>query len=316
MPRALIDRDIQPTELLVDALDPAVDPTIGADGATLIDDLEGMDVLCATSRLQVTAEVIAASDLQVIGKLGTGIDNVDLEAAAAAGIPVTYTPGLNAMAVAEHALGLALAVLRQTPVLEQILADGHWRDATPLGTELVGKTVGIIGFGNIGQRFAGLLAGFHTDLLVYDPYIRPEDTQVVGARQVDLDTLLQDSDLVSVHAALTPETRGMLDAAAFAQMAPAAVVVNTARGPIIDEAALIDAIDAGTIAGAGLDVFASEPLDPASRLHELERVITTPHSAARTTEAAAATIHQLAANVNALLDGQPVPERYLATPTA
>jgi D-3-phosphoglycerate dehydrogenase len=315
MPRALIDRDIQPTDLLVDALDPAVDAIIGAGGSTLLDDLAGMDVLCATSRLQVTAEVIAASELQVIGKLGTGIDNVDLEAAAAAGIPVTYTPGLNAMAVAEHALGLALAVLRQTPVLEQILADGHWRDATPLGTELVGKTVGIIGFGNIGQRFAGLLAGFHTDLLVYDPYIRPEDTQVLGARQVDLDTLLQRSDLVSVHAALTPETRGMLDATAFAQMAPEAVIVNTARGPIIDEAALIDAIDAGTIAGAGLDVFASEPLDPDSRLHALERVITTPHSAARTTEAAAATIRQLAANVNALLDGQPVPERYLATPT-
>jgi phosphoglycerate dehydrogenase-like enzyme len=113
----------------------------------------------------VTAEVIAASDLQVIGMFGTGFDNADLEAAAAAGIPVNSTPGLAAMEVAYHALELALAVLRQTPVLRQILAIGHWRDATPLGTELVGKTVGIIGTSNIGQRFASLLAGFRMDVL-------------------------------------------------------------------------------------------------------------------------------------------------------
>jgi phosphoglycerate dehydrogenase-like enzyme len=314
MPRALIDRDIQPTERLLAGLDDGIEATVGADQGTLIDDLAGVDILCATSRLQVTAAVIDAADLSVIGKLGTGIDNVDLAAAAAAGIPVTYTPGLNAMAVAEHALGLTLAVLRQTPVLQRILAEGRWRDATPLGTELVGKTVGIIGFGAIGRRFAGLLAGFHPDLLVYDPYIRPEDTQSVGATPVDLETLLTRSDVVSVHAALTAETRGLIDAAALAQMQPTAVLINTARGPVVDEPALIEAVDTGAIAGAGLDVFAHEPLDPASALHGLDRVICTPHSAARTVESAAATVDQLAENVSALVRGEAVPPRYIAAP--
>jgi D-3-phosphoglycerate dehydrogenase len=314
MSRALIDRDIQPTERLVAGFDASIEATIGADQGTIIDDLAGMDILCATSRIHVTDAVIAASDLAVIGKLGTGIDNVDLEAAAAAGIPVTYTPGLNAMAVAEHALGLTLTVLRQTPVLARILAGGRWRDATPLGTELVGKTVGIIGFGAIGRRFAGLLAGFHPELLVYDPYIRPEDTQSVGATPVDLETLLARSDVVSIHAALTAETRGLIDAAKLAQMQPSALLINTARGQIIDEPALIEAIETGAIAGAGLDVFAEEPLDPASDLHRLDRVVCTPHSAARTTESAAATVDQLAENVSALVRGDPVPPRYLASP--
>ncbi|UWG46331.1 Phosphoglycerate dehydrogenase or related dehydrogenase [Halanaeroarchaeum sp. HSR-CO] len=314
MTTALIDQDIQPTDLLIETLDAGIETTVGGDpdAAALIQSLKETDVLFTTSRLPVTRRVLTETDLEVVGKLGTGIDNVDLRAAEDLGIPVTYTPGINALSVAEHALGLTLAVLRRTPRLQEILEGGGWRDETPIGTELAEKTVGIIGFGNIGSRLAGLLQGFNVQLLIYDPYIQPEDTQILGGTRVDLDRLLQSADVVSVNASLTDETRGMIGADELSRMRDSAVLVNTARGPIVREDALAEALTTGEIAGAGLDVFETEPLSPASPLHELDSVVLTPHSGARTAEAAEATIERLAQNVNAILAGRDVPDRYLA----
>ncbi len=314
MVRALVDQDVQPTDRLLDRLPPSVTAVVGVDESedALLDALDGVDVLFTTSRLKVTRRVLESSSLRVVGKLGTGIDNVDLEAAAAHGVPVTHTPGINALAVAEHTLGLALAVLRRTVQCQEILSEGGWRDETPLGTQLSGGTVGIVGFGNIGSRVAGLLRGFNVDVLAHDPYVQPEDTEILGVTLVDLDELLERADLVTVNAELTPETRGMLGAPEFERMQTTATLVNTARGPIVREAALVDALRAGEIAGAGLDVFESEPLSPDSPLHEFDNVVVTPHMAARTESASVACVDRLASNVRMILAGEPVPDRYMA----
>lgn len=314
MPSILIDQDIQPTERLVLGLCDRFDVTVGVEYGpdALISALDGIDVLFATSRLKVTREVLDATDLTAVAKLGTGIDNVDLDAAAEYGVSVTYTPGINALSVAEHALGLALAVLRHTPMCGDILEAGGWRDETPIGTQLSGSTVGIVGFGSIGSRFAGLLEGFNVDMLAYDPYVEPEDGEILGVDFVGLDVLLTRADLVSVNAALTPETRGMLGPDEFALMKPSAVLVNTARGPVVKEDALLNALQSNTIAGAGLDVYEDEPLDPTSPLHEFDNVVLTPHVAARTAAAATACIDILIENIEALYDEKRVPDRYLA----
>lgn len=315
MTEAAIDQDLQPVERVRTHLPDGLSLRVGlpADESALIDELRGKSVLFTTSRLKLTRRVFESTSLDVVGKVGTGIDNIDLEAAADHGVTVTYTPGINALSVAEHALGLALATLRHTITCGEVLREGGWRDVTPEGTQLSGRTVGIIGFGNIGRRFAGLLRGFNVETLVYDPYVQKEDLELVGATQAEFDTLLSRSDLVSVHAALTEETRGMIDATALEQMKSSAVLVNTARGPIVDQDALVTALQKGSIAGAGLDVFEAEPLSPDSPLHDLPTVTVTPHVAARTTSASHACIDLLTQNVGRLLEGKPVPERYLAT---
>jgi len=314
MTEAAIDQDLQPVDRVRSRLPDGLSLRVGlsADESTLIEELQGTPVLFTTSRIKLTRRVFESTSLDVVGKVGTGIDNVDLAAAADHGVAVTYTPGLNALSVAEHALGLSLATLRHTVTCQQMLRDGGWRDVTPEGGQLSGRTVGIVGFGNIGRRFAGLLRGFDVDVLVYDPYVQQEDMELVGASLVSYDDLLSQSDLVSVHATLTDETRGMVDAAALASMKPGAVLVNTARGPIVDQDALVAALREGTLGGAGLDVFESEPLPPDSPLHDLPNVTVTPHVAARTTSASHACIDVLTENVGRLLRGETVPNRYLA----
>jgi D-3-phosphoglycerate dehydrogenase len=312
----MIDQDLQPAARVVERAPPGLDLSVGLPGDEddLVAALQGVDVLFTTSRLKLTRSVFAATDLRVVGKVGTGIDSVDLAAAADHGVAVTYTPGINALSVAEHALGLSLAALRHTVTCGRMLREGGWRDVTPEGTQLSGRTVGIVGFGNIGRRFAKLLRGFDVEVLAYDPYVQPEDTELVGATLVGYEELLGRADLVSVHAELTDETRGMVDADAFGAMRPRTVLVNTARGPIVDEDALVDALDSGHLGAAALDVFASEPLSPDSPLHGFDNVTVTPHVAARTTEASVGCIDRLTENVGHLLAGEPVPERYLAVP--
>lgn len=314
MVEAVVDQDLQPIERIREGVPPGLTLTVGVSAAEdeLIDALQGKSVLFATSRLKLTRRVFEETTLDIVGKVGTGIDNVDLDAAADHGVDVTYTPGINALSVAEHALGLSLAALRRTVRCQEMLRDGGWRDVTPEGTQLSGRTVGIVGFGNIGRRFAGVLRGFNVEILAYDPYVQPEDTELVGASLVSFEELLSRADLVSVHAELTDETRGMLDAEAFAAMKPSAVLVNTARGPLVDQSALVEALRDGQLAGAGLDVFESEPLSPDSPLHGLPNVTVTPHVAARTTAASHACIDRLTDSVGKLLAGEPIPERYLA----
>jgi len=314
--RVAVDQDIAPTERLRRRLpdDWVLDVGIGASAAATLEALSGADVALVTSRIKVTREVIEATDLSVVGKIGTGIDNVDLEAAADHGVTVTYTPGHNALSVAEHTLGLLLATARNLTESRRLLESGRWRDESTLGTQLSGKTVGIVGFGNVGRRVGRLLTGFDVDLLVHDPYVASIDPELVGGELTQFDRLLEASDAVVVNAALTDETRGMVDAAALDRMQDTAILVNTARGPIVDQAALVDALRADEIAGAGLDVFETEPLGADADLLAFDNVVVSPHVAGMTDESRASTIDRLAESVRTLVEGGAVPERYLATP--
>ena len=315
--KALVDQDVQPFGTLEDAVDDRLDLTVGVEAseAALVDALDGMDVLFTTSRLPITDDVLAAAeDLQVVGKIGTGIDNVDLDAAADLGIGVTYTPGLNAAAVAEYTLGLAIAVSRDIVHNDRLLEAGGWRDETDLNTTVNGRSVGIVGFGDVGSRVAAFFSGLNVEVLAYDPYVFEEDTDVTGAELADLDDLLARSDIVTVNAELTDETRGLIDADAFARMQDSAILINTARGSIVSESALIDALERGEIAGAGLDVFETEPLPADSPLHDFDNVVATPHVAATTTETRVDIVRTLVDNVFGMLDGSGAPERYTATP--
>ena len=211
----------------------------------------------------------AAPRLRIVARTGVGLDAVDLEAATAAGVLVTITPGTNHEAVADHALALMLAVLRRLLPEHRRVAAGGWRDfSSPLG-QLHGRTVGVIGFGAIGRAVGRRVAGFGAELLVHDPWAA--DVPTVG-----LEELLARSDVVSLHLPLSEATAHVIDAAALARMKPGAVVVNTARGGLVDQAALLEALRAGRLGGAGLDVHEIEP-PGRSALAELDGVVLTPH---------------------------------------
>jgi phosphoglycerate dehydrogenase-like enzyme len=315
MKSALVDQDIQPYSVLEKETAGRLDIDIGVEETedAIVESLAGKEVLLATSRLPVTASVLERSpELEAIGKIGTGLDSVDLEAAAELGIPVTYTPGLNAASVAEHTVGLAIAVARDVVPNHDLLKEGKWRDEVELSSTVVGKTVGIVGFGDIGSRVAAFFSGFNVDVLAYDPYVYPEDTEITGAELTSLEDLLRESDIVTVNAELTPETRGLIGEREFDLMDESAILVNTARGPIVSESALVDTLESGGIAGAGLDVFETEPLPPSSPLHEFDNVVATPHAGAMTEQSRTKGIETLVDNVLDLLDGEPVADRYVA----
>lgn len=315
MVRALVDQDIKPREILFEVADDRVDFEIGveSDEASLIDALADKEVLITSSRLPVTERVLEfAPELELIAKIGTGLDSLDLEAAAANGVTVVYTPGLNALSVAEHALSLLLTVNRNVLRGQQALENGKWRDAMPTSRPVAQQTIGIVGFGNVGSRVAGLLDGFNAEMLVYDPYVHEINTQVTGAELVSLNHLLTESDAIVVTAELTEETRGMIDEKAFEKMSADATLVNTARGPIVDQSALVEAIRTGSIASAGLDVFETEPLPADSPLHEYDNIVVTPHIGASTNRARRAAIEALTELVNTYVGNELPPDRFVA----
>ena len=280
--RAVVDQDIAPTDRLRGQLPGDWTVSVGIEGTeeAAIEAVADADVVFVTSRIPVTRAVIeAAPDLAVIAKIGTGIDNVDLEAAAEAGVPVTYTPGHNALSVAELTLGLILATARRFTEARRTVEAGGWRDEVTLGTRLSGSTVGIVGFGNVGKRVGTLLGGFDVDVLVYDPYVHTIDAELVGGENAPFDRLLAESDVVVINAELTDETRGMIGERELGSMKESAILVNTARGPIVETDALVAALRAGEIAGAGLDVFETEPLGADAALLEFDNVVLTPHVA-------------------------------------
>jgi phosphoglycerate dehydrogenase-like enzyme len=211
----------------------------------------------------------AAPDLRIIARCGVGLDSIDLDAAARAGVAVTITPEVNNEAVADHALALILAAVRRLHEQDAIVRGGGWRSFETVSWQLHGATVGIVGYGAIGRAVARRLAGFGVELLVHDPFVH--DVEVT-----DLDELLARSDVVTLHTPLSPQTRGIVDARAIALMKPDAVIVNTARGPVIDQDALVDALRGGRLGAAGLDVFEVEP-PLGSPLLELPNVILSPH---------------------------------------
>jgi phosphoglycerate dehydrogenase-like enzyme len=315
MRRALVDQDLQPEAALREKVGDRLQLNVGVDPAeeAVIDALDDVSVLFTTSRLPISKRVIEAADeLKVIGKIGTGLDNVDLNAASELGIGVAYTPGLNAAAVAEYTVGLALAVSRDILRNDQLLEAGGWRNEAELSTSVHGKTVGVVGFGDIGSRVAAFFSGLTTNVLAYDPYVFNEDTDITGAELTDLDDLLERSDIVTINAELTAQTEGLIGASELTRMQESAILINTARGPVVSESALIDALAADEIAGVGLDVFETEPLPRDSPFHEFDNVIATPHVAATTTESRTQSIDALVKTVYRMLDGDGAPDRYTA----
>jgi phosphoglycerate dehydrogenase-like enzyme len=295
------------------------DVTVGAaDRAYPEDELIGLvkdvDALVITSRDRITANVIdAAPVLKVITKSGARPVNVDVDAAQRRGIVVTWTPGANAVSVAEHALMLMLALSTRLFVYSRRLREGGWRDLSIVGFELTGKTVGLIGFGSVGRQLQRKLSGFDVRLLVHDPLVPAAAIRSAHATPASLDELLEQSDVVSIHSELTDATRGMIGERALRRMRPTALLINTARGPIVDEQALHRALTEGWIAGAGLDVFQTEPTPRSNPLLALENVVATPHSAAFARESMARETTWAVEDARAILLGQ-APLHWTANP--
>ena len=248
--------------------------------------IKDYDALIVRSATKVTKDIIDAGlKLKVIGRAGVGLDNVDLEAATQKGIIVMNTPAGNTVSTAEHTISMVLALSRNIPQAYSSTKKGEWKRTKFMGVEVYGKMFGIIGFGRIGREVAKRALSFGMKLLVYDPFLSREITEAQGVEAVELKELLQKSDYITVHTPLTEETTHMLSTEEFSLMKQDVRIINCARGGIIDEAALIQAIKEGKVAGAAIDVFEKEPLSADSELLKLDNIITTPHLGASTEEA-------------------------------
>jgi D-3-phosphoglycerate dehydrogenase len=275
----------------------------------LTHEIKDMDGILMTSKVRITPKVIdAGGKLKVISKYGVGVDTIDVEYATKRGILVCYTPGVNSDAVAEHTFGLILATLRKIPQSMASLRQGGWREEKFLGDELTGATVGIIGFGNIGFRLAKKLAGFEIRLLVYDPYVPNEKIEKARGEKVDLPALLRQSEIVSLNLALTSETFHLIGENELRQMKSTSYLINTARGPLVDEKALYRALQEGWITGAGLDVFEEEPAKMDNPLFSLDNVVVTPHLGGSTYKARKRLVIMAVENLLRVLKGD-LPER-------
>jgi len=244
------------------------------------------DALLVRSAVQVGKPVLdRAPKLRVIGRAGVGVDNVDLDAATEAGVLVMNTPGGNAVSVAEHTLALMLAMARHIPRADQSTRAGKWEKKKFMGHELRGKTLGIVGLGSVGREVVKRARAFEMRILAHDPYVTSKLAQDAGVELVDLHRLYAESDYISLHMAATPETQGMLAREAFGQMKDGVRIVNCARGELIDEAALQDALASGKVGGAALDVFSTEPPPAGYPLWNAEGMVATPHIGGSTEEA-------------------------------
>jgi D-3-phosphoglycerate dehydrogenase / 2-oxoglutarate reductase len=268
----------------------------------LVEELETADALLVRSAVQVDGQLLSnASRLRVIGRAGVGVDNIELEPATRKGIAVMNTPGANAVAVAEHTLGLMLAMARFIPRANQLTHDGKWEKKSLQGTELRGKTLGIVGLGKIGLEVGKRARAFGMELLAHDPFVSAAVAKDNGIRLVSLDEVYAAADYLSLHVGLTPQTEGMINLDAFKKMKRGVRLVNCARGELIDETALVRACQEGQVAAAALDVFVQEPLK-GSPLQQLENVILTPHIAGSTNEAQEAVGQQIAMQVKEYLE--------------
>lgn len=264
------------------------------------------DAMIVRSRTKVTAQLIeAATRLKVIGRAGVGVDSIDLQAAKAHGVTVVNAPTSTSLAVAELTLGLMLSLAREIPRADAGMKNGQWLKKELAGMELHGKALGIIGMGRIGAEAGKRAAAFGMTVLGYDPLIPSEEITRRGAEPVSLDDLYARSDYISLHLPLTDETRSMIAEQAFARMKRGVRIVCAARGGIIDESALLTALESGQVAGAALDVYASEP-PGASELVVHPKVIATPHVGAQTAEAQSRAAEDIANEVLAALNDEPL----------
>lgn len=273
----------------------------------LLDAISGASALIVRSATQVTEEVLAAGPgLKIVGRAGIGLDNVDVESATQAGVLVANAPFANATSAAEHTMGLMLAMARNIPAANAALFEGRWERSKWGGVELDAKTLGVVGFGRIGRLVADRARAFGMHVIAYDPYLAVRDIADAGATKVELDELLSTSDFITLHVAKTPETIDLINEASLALTKPGVRVINVARGGIVNEQALADAIRSGHVAGAALDVFAVEPCTD-SPVFGLPGVVATPHLGASTVEAQDKAGVDIAEQVVLGLAGEPVP---------
>jgi D-3-phosphoglycerate dehydrogenase len=307
-PVVLIAEELSPAT--IEALGPDFDVRVvdGTDRPALLEAVHSANAILVRSATQVDAEVlVAAPNLKVIARAGVGLDNVDIKAATAAGVMVVNAPTSNIISAAELTCGHILSLARHIPAAHAALAEGKWKRSAYTGTELFEKTIGIIGLGRIGALIAERMKAFGTKVVAYDPYVTSARAQQLGVQLLTLEELIETSDFITIHMPKTPETTGMIGKAQLAAMKPTAYVINVARGGLIDEEALFEALTNNVIAGAGLDVFVSEP-PTGSPLLGLPNVITTPHLGASTDEAQEKAGISVAKSVRLALGGELVPD--------
>ena len=287
-PRVLISDKLSETAVQTfrdRGLDVTFEPDLGKDKDRLLEMIPTFDGLAIRSATKVTEKVLeAATNLKVVGRAGIGVDNVDTKAASSRGVIVMNTPFGNSITTAEHAISMMLALARQIPAADASTQAGKWEKSRFMGVELYGKTLGVIGCGNIGGIVADRGIGLKMRVIAFDPFLSPEHAVEIGVEKVDLDTLLKRADFITLHTPLTDKTRNILNRDALAQTKKGVRIINCARGGLVDEQALADALREGHVAGAALDVFEVEPATE-NVLFGLENVICTPHLGAATTEA-------------------------------
>ncbi len=286
--RVLIADDLSPRAVEVLAAHPeiSVEVKTGLKGAALEEALRGVHALAVRSATKVTAELLEKlTDLKVVGRAGIGVDNIDVKAASRRGVIVMNTPSGNAITTAEHALFLLCSLARHIPQATASMKAGKWDKKKFQGTELFEKTLGVIGLGNIGRIVADRARGLHMKVIGYDPFLSPEAAERLGVELVSLEDIWRRADALSIHTPLTDDTRGLVGASSLAKMKDGVLIVNAARGGIVDETALLAALNSGKVAGAALDVFVEEPPPKDHPLVLHENVICTPHLGASTDEA-------------------------------
>ncbi|MEO1134164.1 MAG: phosphoglycerate dehydrogenase, partial [Cyanobacteria bacterium J06639_1] len=306
MPKVIVTDSIDDAGIEILSQVAQVDVQLKLPPAELIERIPEYDAIMIRSGTQVTKEVIeAASKLKIVGRAGVGVDNIDIPAATKAGVVVVNSPEGNTIAAAEHALALMLSLSRHVPVANASMKAGKWERKKFIGVEVYKKTIGVVGLGKIGSHVAKVARAMGMKIVAYDPYISMERAQQLDARLVDLETLQAEADYITLHIPRTPETTNLFNAEAFKRMKPTARLINCARGGLIDEEALHEALKNGEIAGAALDVFESEP-PPESALWNLEReAILTPHLGASTEEAQANVAIDVAEQIRDVLLGLP-----------
>ncbi|MCH9055652.1 phosphoglycerate dehydrogenase [Synechococcus sp. PCC 6717] len=307
MPKVLVSDPIEQVGLDLLAQVAQVDVKVGLSSEELIKIIPEYDALMIRSGTKVTKDVIeAASQLKIIGRAGVGVDNVDVPAATRKGIMVVNSPEGNTIAAAEHTLALMLSLARHIPDANASVKGGEWDRKRYTGVEIYKKTLGIIGLGKIGSHVATVARAMGMKLLAYDPYLSTERADQLGCRLVELDVLFAESDFITLHLPKTPETQHLINANTIAKMKPTARIINCARGGIINESDLAAALKAGKLAGAALDVFENEPLEPDSVLRSLGmEAILTPHLGASTEEAQVNVAIDVAEQIRDVLLGLP-----------
>ena len=308
-PVVLIAEELSPATLEALGPDFEVRNCDGANRAELLAELgKGVDAVLIRSATKMDAEAIAAAKgLRVIARAGVGLDNVDIPAATAAGVMVVNAPTSNIVSAAELAIALVLASARFVSPAHAALRNGKWARSKYTGAELFEKTLGIVGFGRIGQLVAHRMQAFGMNVIAYDPYLQPARAAQLNVELVELDELLKRSDFITIHLPKTKETANLIGEEALKKVKPQVRIINAARGGVLDEAALYTAIKEGRVAGAGLDVYATEPCTD-SPLFELDEVVATPHLGASTDEAQERAGIAVAVSVRKALGGELVPD--------